>query len=123
MYLALAGRICLALIFLNAGINHLNGFKGFVETIAGKGLPIPSVLAVGSIVFLLLGAISLLLGYKTQIGAWLLIAFLVPTTLAFHPPIGDSLTDFLKNLALIGGLLMTISNGPGLMSVDGGAKT
>ena len=122
MYLALAGRICLALIFLNSGIKHLNGFRGFVETIGSKGLPIPSVLAVGTILFLLLGSVSLLLGYRTQIGAWLLIVFLVPATLAFHPPIGDSLGDFLKNVALIGGLLMTISNGPGLMSVDGGAK-
>ena len=123
MYLALAGRICLALSFLNSGINHLNGFGGFVETIAGKGLPIPSILAVGTILFQLLGAVSLLLGYKTNIGAVLLIAFLVPATLAFHPPIGESLTAFLRNVALIGGLLMTIANGPGLMSVDSGAKS
>lgn len=122
MYLALAGRICLALIFLNSGINHLNGFKGFVETIGSRGLPIPSVLAVATILFLLLGSVSLLVGYKTKIGAWLLIAFLIPATIAFHPPVGESLTAFLKNVALIGGLLMTISNGPGLMSVDGKAN-
>ncbi|MGB3670657.1 MAG: DoxX family protein [Phormidesmis sp.] len=118
MYLALAGRICLALIFLNAGINHLLGFSGFVSTISGKGLPLASVLAVGTIVFLLVGAVFLLLGYQTKIGAWLLIAFLIPTTLIFHPPTSD-LGGFLKNLALIGGLLMTVENGPGLLSVDG----
>lgn len=118
MYVSLAGRVCLALIFLYAGINHLTGFQGFVQTIAGKGLPLAGLLAVGTIAFQIVGAIFLLLGFKTKMGAWLLIAFLIPATLAFHPPTSD-LTGFLKNLALIGGLLMTIEHGPGLMSVDG----
>ena len=120
-YLPLAARIFLALIFLNAGINHLIGFSGFVPTIANKGLPIPQVLAVGAIVFLLLGSISLILGYKTKIGALLLILFLVPTSLLFHPPVSD-LTGFLKNLSLVGGLMMVIAYGPGLISVDGGKR-
>lgn len=118
-YLPLAGRICLALIFLNSGIQHLLGFSGFVSTIASKGLPIPAVVGIGAIVALLAGALSLILGYKTQIGAILLIIFLIPTTLLFHPPFSD-LNGFLKNLALIGGLLIVMSSGPGLISVDAG---
>ena len=120
-YLPLAGRICLALIFLNAGVNHVLGFSGFVSQIAEKGLPIPAVVGIGAIVALLAGALSLILGYKTQIGAILLIIFLVPTTLLFHPPVGD-LNGFLKNLALIGGLLIVMGSGPGLISVDGGKQ-
>lgn len=121
MYVSLAARICLALIFLKAGVSHLTGFSGFVSTIASKDLPIPSLLAIGSIVCLLAGSLSLLLGYKTKIGAGLLIFFLIPTTLAFHPPVGD-INGFLKNLALIGGLLMTIAHGPGIMSLEGQGK-
>jgi len=121
MYISLAARICLALIFLKAGISHVTGFEGFVSTIASQGLPLPAVLlAIGSIVCLLGGAISLLLGFQTKIGAILLIIFLIPTTLLFHP-LGPDTNGFLKNLALIGGLLMLIANGPGLMSID--AKT
>ncbi|MEL6938839.1 MAG: DoxX family protein [Cyanobacteria bacterium J06598_1] len=118
MYVALAARICLALVFLNAGIKHVTGFSGFVETIASQGLPLPGLLGIGAIVALLVGSVCLLLGYQTKVGAGLLIIFLVPTTLLFHPATTD-LGGFLKNLALIGGLLMTIDNGPGLMSVDG----
>ncbi|MGC1307874.1 MAG: DoxX family protein [Phormidesmis sp.] len=117
-YLPLAGRICLALIFLNSGVNHLIGFQSFVPTIASKGLPVPGLLAVGAIAFLLLGAISLILGYKSKIGALLIILFLIPTTLVFHPPLSD-LQGFLRNLALIGGLLMVMASGPGLISIDG----
>ena len=117
-FLPLAARICLALIFLNAGINDLTGFQQFVQVIATKGLPAAPVLAAVTVVFQLLGVLSLLLGYKTNLGALLLIIFLIPATVFFHPPTTD-LTGFLKNLALVGGLLMTISNGPGLISVDG----
>ena len=117
-YLPLAARVCLALIFLNAGYKHLTGFQQFQQVIATKGLPAAPVLAVGTIVFLVLGAVSLLVGYKTKIGALLLILFLIPASIFFHPPMTD-LTGFLKNLALIGGLLMTMAHGPGLISVDG----
>ena len=117
-YLPLAARICLALIFLNAGVNHLTGFQGFVQTIASKNLPLPAVLAAGTVCFQLLGAIALIIGFKARIGALLLILFLIPATLFFHPPTTD-LTNFLKNLSLIGGLLMVMAYGPGLISVDG----
>ncbi len=116
-YVPLAARIFLALIFLNSGIGQLTGFSEFVPTIASKGLPLPQVLAAGTIAFLLLGAVSLILGYKAKIGASLIILFLVPATLAFHP-IATDLTGFLRNLALIGGLMMVIAYGPGLISID-----
>lgn len=117
-YLPLAARICLALIFLNAGIKHLTGFEGFVEIIANKNLPVPAVLAAGTVAFQLLGSIALIIGFKARIGALLLVIFLIPTTLLFHPPASD-LNGFLKNLSLIGGLLMVMAYGPGLISVDG----
>ena len=117
-YVPLAARVCLALIFLKAGISHLTGFEGFVQTIAGKNLPLPAVLAAGTVAFQLLGAIALIIGFKARIGALLLILFLIPATLLFHPPAND-INGFLKNLSLIGGLLMVMAYGPGLISVDG----
>lgn len=76
------------------------------------------VFLAGAIAFLLLGGLSLILGYKTRLGAFLLICFLVPTTIVFH--IGpDETGALLKNAGLLGGLLMIISNGPGAWSIDG----
>ena len=124
-YLALAARICLSLIFFKAGISHLTGFSGFVEVIGSQGLPLPVVLAVGTILFQLLGAIFLLLGFQTKIGSILLIVFLIPASLMFHNPIADpsQWNDFLKNIGLIGGLLMVIYAGSGALSIDGKKKT
>lgn len=123
-YIALAARICLCLIFFKAGISHLTGFSGLVETINSQGLPLASLLAAGTVFFQLLGSVSLLLGYKTQIGAILLIIFLIPASLLFHNPIADpsQINDFLKNISLIGGLLMVIYAGAGALSVDGQKK-
>ena len=120
-YIALAARICLSLIFFKAGISHLTGFSGFVELISGQGLPLAGLLAAGTVVFQLLGAISLLIGYKANIGSILLIVFLIPASLLFHNPIADpsQINDFLKNVGLIGGLLMVVYAGAGALSIDG----
>lgn len=124
-YLALAARICLSLIFFKAGISHLTGFGGFVDLISSQGLPLAPLLAAATVFFQLLGAVSLLLGYKTKIGSILLIIFLIPASLMFHNPIADpsQWNDFLKNIGLIGGLLMVIYAGSGALSIDGKKKT
>lgn len=116
-YLPLAARICLCLIFLKAGISHILDYGSTVEMMAGKGLPIPNILLIFTIAFQLLGGLALLLGYKIQIGSLLLIVFLIPATLAFHNPVSD-INGFLKNIGLIGGLLMVMYGGAGALSID-----
>jgi putative oxidoreductase len=85
---------------------------------ASKGLPFPEILLPITILVLFLGGLSVLLGYKTQIGALLLIGFLIPATLIFHGHFPEQEIDFFKNLGLIGGLLMLISFGPGQFSLE-----
>ena len=119
-YIPLAARICLSLIFLKAGISHILGFGDTVAMMSEQGLPLANVLLAGTVVFQLLGAISLLFGFKTKIGSILLIIFLIPASLVFHNPIADptQINDFLKNIGLIGGLLMLIYAGAGALSID-----
>ena len=119
-YIPLAARICLCIIFINSGIGKIFGFTKTAEMMAGQGLPIASILLIFTIAFQLLGGFSLLLGYKVKIGSTLLILFLIPATLVFHNPISnpDELNNFLKNIGLIGGLLMTIYAGAGALSID-----
>ena len=68
--------------------------------------------------FELLGALFLLLGIKEKLGASLLILFLIPVTILFHPfwllegserEIATPM--FLKNLSIMGGLILVILNG------------
>ena len=117
-YLPLAARICLSSIFLKAGIAHILAYSGTVSMMTEKGLPIPDILLIFTIIFQLLGGLSLLLGYKVKIGSILLILFLIPASFAFHNPATD-INGFLKNIGLIGGLLMVIYAGAGALSLDG----
>ena len=120
-YIPLAARICLCLIFFKAGVSHILGFGETVEMMTNQGLPLANILLAGTVFFQFLGAISLLLGYKVKIGSILLIVFLIPASLTFHNPIADpsQIDDFLKNIGLIGGLLMLIYAGSGALSIDG----
>jgi putative oxidoreductase len=119
-YIPLAARICLCLIFLNAGVKHALGFNNTVKMMTDNGLPIAGILLGFTVLFQLLGGISLLLGYKIRLGSLLLIIFLIPATLVFHNPLADpkELNDFLKNIGLMGGLMMMLYSDAGAWSID-----
>ena len=119
-YIPLVARTFLAVIFIQTGIGKIAGFAGVQERIASVGIPLAALIAVFAIVFELVGGCSLILGYKARIGAVLLLVFLMPTTLIFHNPIADStqMIQFMKNLAIIGGLLMVTAYGSGPISLD-----
>jgi putative oxidoreductase len=118
-YLPLTARIFIAIIFVYSGIGKILGFGETQAMMSDAGLPVAGLLLVGTIAFQLLGGLSLVLGYKVKWGAILLILFLIPATLVFHSPFNpEQLTNFLKNLALIGALLLIIERGAGPLSLD-----
>lgn len=125
-YIPLAARIFLTVIFLRSGFNKILDFGGTQEYMASSGIPagLTGFLLVCSIIIEIFGALSVILGYKARWGAIALIVFLVPTTLLFHTNFADSMqvNQFLKNLALIGGLLMVVYFGSGPLSIDRDTK-
>lgn len=108
------GRVMIAAIFLYSGFKKATGFSATVELMASKGIPFTEVLAVGTIAFEVLGGLMVAIGYRPRLGALLLIVFLIPTTLLFHPP-GDpaQLISFWKNLAILGGLALVLGSPAG----------
>ena len=124
--LPLAGRILLALIFLGSGFNKITGWSGTAAYMANEGMPLVPLLLAGAIAFELGGGLSLVLGFKTRIGALLLVVFLIPTTVIFHDfwtvedPIQHEvqMIGFMKNLSIMGGLLFVMGMGPGPWALD-----
>ncbi len=119
-FIPLIGRTFLATIFIHAAINKIFDFANTQTMMTEKGLPLAGILLGGTIVFQILGGLSLVLGYKTRLGAWLLILFLIPSTIIFHNfwDVPAEKIDFLKNLSIMGGLLMITYFGAGPVSVD-----
>jgi putative oxidoreductase len=118
------GRLMLSAIFLKTGIQSIFSFAAVQQIMANHGIPLAALLLAGSIILRIGGGLSVLLGYKAKWGAWALIIFLIPTTLIFHTQFSNSaqMTQFLKNLAILGGLLMVVSFGPGAISIDNRSK-
>lgn len=126
-FVVLLGRVLFSYIFLVKAFHH---FTGKVLSYAVKtGLPMVEVLVPIAGIIGLLGAFSIILGYKARIGAWLLIIFLIPPTFVMHPfwevregqfVLLQTLQTycFIKNMSLIGACLMISYFGSGPLSLS-----
>lgn len=118
----LAGRVGLGLLFVVSGFGKITGFAGTAGYMASKGMPMAEVLLVGAIAIELVGGLMLLAGFKARWAALAIAAFLVPTTLVFHSPVGPEaqaqMTQFLKNLSILGGMLYVGVFGAGAWSAE-----
>jgi putative oxidoreductase len=112
------GRFLLALMFVVAGINKISGYsgmQGYMESMGVPGALLPLVIALE-----VLGGLALMIGWHTRITAFLLAGFTVMATLIFHSDLGDQtqMLFFMKNLSVVGGLLLVVSHGAGPYSMD-----
>jgi len=117
-YSSLAGRLLIASIFLMAGISKISGYtatQGYMEAMGVSGALLPLVIATE-----IIGAIAIIIGYKTKIAAFLLAGFSVVSALLFHLDFANQMQSilFMKNFAIAGGFLFLVANGAGYVSID-----
>ncbi|KAF3889813.1 MULTISPECIES: DoxX family protein [Nostocales] len=119
-YISLVARSSLSLIFLESGVNKILHPVATQEFMAAYGMPQTGFFLVSAILVELGAGSSVLLGYKARWGAIVLVLFLIAATLIFHTNFSDpmQLGQFMKNLAILGGLLMIVQYGPGAVSFD-----
>jgi putative oxidoreductase len=122
---ALVARILLAVMFILSGFSKITGFEGTVGYIASKGLPLPQLVAIGTIAVELGGGIMLAAGFKARWAALALAVFTVLAAIIFHNFWAadaahkmDQQINFMKNISIAGGMLMVFAFGPGRLSVD-----
>lgn len=116
-FLWLIGRILFGLIFVGSGIGHFAEADSSAEHAAAKGVPQPKNMVLLSGVTFGLGGLSIILGLFPDVGALMLIATLIPATFFFHKfweetdPIVKQveMSQFMKNVSLIGGCLILFS--------------
>jgi putative oxidoreductase len=122
--ITLVGRILFSAIFVMSGFLHFSQQE--IAYAAQAGVPMAGVLVRASGLLALAGGLSILLGYRAKIGAWLLVLFLVPVTLMMHnfwavkdPMMAQiQMAMFLKNLTMLGGALLISQFGAGRWSLD-----
>jgi putative oxidoreductase len=117
---ALLGRIMLAFIFVQSGIEKISGPADTMQYMASAGLPHSLVpgLFVLSIAVELLGGLMLIFGWYAELAALSIFLWMIPVTIIFHVSTGQTV-EWEKNLAIMGGLLMVAVLGPGGFSLAG----
>lgn len=123
--LDLLGRILISVIFLFEAYDSIKFFGATKEMMVDYGIGGNQDLLLGmSILVLILGGILILIGYRSSLGAILLLLYWVPVTFIVHSFWNDAeqfrreeSLAFMKNIAIMGGLLMILVNGSGRFSV------
>jgi putative oxidoreductase len=117
--LLLVGRVLLVVLFLLSGWGKISGYEGTAGYMTSHGLPMVSVLLPLTILCEFGGGLLIALGLFTRPVAAILFLFLIPVTLVFHTA-GDPTNQImlLKNLSIMGGMLLLMASGPGRFSID-----
>ena len=109
---AIIGRLCIAVLFVIAGIGKLMDPASTAQYIAST-TSLPAGLAIPTGVFEIVAGLLLAIGFMTRIVAIVLAGFVALATLLFHYQISEPFQAqmALKNLAILGGLLMVFAYG------------
>ncbi len=103
----LIGRVFISMIFV------YQAFIYFSKSVA------TSYLSIGEVILLVLGSLLVLLGYRSKLGALLLLVLLFPRMVFYIIEFNDVQNQelFMYNIGLIGGLFIILANGSGKYSV------
>jgi putative oxidoreductase len=120
------GRILIALIFVSSGIEKFMDLGVTASAIESKGLPYPNILAVLTAILETGGGLMIIIGWQTRLAALALVIFSAVAAYYFHdfwhqtgPQHTNNMIHFMKNVSMIGGLLMLCAAGAGRYSMDG----
>ena len=101
-----------------SGLNKIGNYSntsGWMESMGVSSYLLPLV-----IILEILAAIAIIVGWKTKIAAFRLAGFCIISGIIFHSDFSNQLEIimFMKNIAIAGGFLFLVVNGPGNFSID-----
>lgn len=124
-YLSPVARVLLSLVFIVSGIAKMGDYAATAAYMESQGVPgllLPLVIAVEVI-----GGLMVAVGWHARIAALILAGFSILAGILYHLVPGmeasgaeqvGQMAHFWKNLAIAGGMLLVVSNGPGLFAME-----
>ncbi len=115
----LVSRVLLSFIFIIAGWSKISGFTA-TSAWVGTVLPFPELITALVIVIELVGGLMLLVGFKAKYAALAIGLFSLLAAFLFHFDLADQAQSgqFMKNLAIAGGMFYVVVFGTGKFSLD-----
>src|SRR5277367_232436 len=117
--LALVGRIFLVGAYAGSGVSKLTnpaGMAGFMTNVGHIPAGMVTPLLYLSAAIEIIGALLIIVGFKARYAAIVLFLWLIPVTYLFHASQGDPIQT-MKNVAMMGGLLLLAAHGPGEFAI------
>jgi putative oxidoreductase len=122
----LAARVLLSAIFLQGAFGKIFGWDGQAAYMRSRGITVlVTPLLAAALVIEAGGVVCLLIGFRARLAATVMFGYLVTLSVLLHgfwsapaARAGMMQTEFLKNLAIAGGLLALAASGPGRWSVS-----
>ena len=122
----LIGRLALAWFFLGEAWARANDWGGTLALMGSAQIPAAPVVLVLALAVMVVGGISLILGYHARHGAILLFGFTIAASISLHaywtlPDNAQRLAVFAvfaSDIAIAGGLLVIVGMGPGPFALD-----
>lgn len=126
----LIGRWVLAWFFLGAAWQNARHWDATISLMALQHIPAPPPLLALALIVMILGGLSLFLGYHTRHGAMILFGFTAVAAVLMHDfwHIRDAVERaadyelFARDIAIAGGLLFLVGLGPGPFALDNRQK-
>lgn len=121
----LLGRLLIAAIFVPSGFGKLTHIGGFTHVLASRGVPAPHTLAILGACVEFFGSLAVASGLMARYAALLMAAFTLVAALISHrfwiasgAAEAAQYTQFMKNMAIVGGFLFLFVAGPGRYSIS-----
>ncbi len=124
----LIARLLISAIFVQGALGKIVGWSGQPSYMQSHQLPMQLIPAMLGMALLIeaAGVLCLLVGWKARAAAFVMFLYLGMVSVLLHnfwalhgASAGGMQTQFLKNVGIMGGLLMIASSGPGKWSLDG----
>lgn len=114
------GRMLLSVVFVGGGLSKVIAPTATKAQIAAAGTPMPELSFFAAVAIELIAGGALLIGFQTRTAAALLALFTLAACVFFRSNLADpvEVTMLLKNISIIGGLLLVLAHGPGPFSID-----
>jgi len=124
----LISRLLISAIFVQGALCKIMGWSGQASYMQSHQLPMQLIPAMLGMALLIEagGVLCLLVGWQARAAAFVMFLYLGMVSVLLHnfwalhgASAGGMQTQFLKNVGIMGGLLMIASSGPGKWSLDG----
>lgn len=123
----LLARLFISAIFVQGALGKILGWSGQAAYMQSHNLPgqlIPAMLGI-ALVIEAVGVLCLIVGWQARAAAFVMCVYLGLVSVLLHNfwaaqgmAAGGMQTQFLKNIGIMGGLLMIAAHGAGKWSVD-----